>query len=672
MQTAVGASAPVSLAFYNATSWHQLTVSVFDYYNAIYRRTAGAGSFMRLVNNPMPKTSREEAFADSIKSIIIGIIIMIPFTFIPSTFVSWVVKERECKARHLQNVSGLKFSVYWLSNFMFDMASFTVTVILTLIVFAIFSRSEYIGSSSIGATIVLFLFYGLSGVGFSYAISFFFNEHSTAQNVVMLANFITGFLLVLVVFILSVNDSTENASKYLAFIFRVIPSYCLGDGIINLALHELQQSVSSASSAWDLDVVGWDIIDMAIEFPILLAVTFFIDHPGRRMKTQKMLHDANKANPENLDGEDIDVRRERESVADATANGRENDLVLVRNLRKQYPNGKVAVRNLSFGVHPGEVFGFLGTNGAGKTTAISILCQEFFPTSGHASIAGFDIVDNATEALRCIGYCPQFDALLDLLTVQEHLELYAGVRGIEPKDRHQVVVNLAALCELTTYMTTQAKQLSGGNKRKLSVALSLIGGPRVVFLDEPSAGMDPVARRGLWTAISNIAGNCSVVLTTHHLEEVEALAHRVAIMVDGSLHCIGTKLHLKQKYGSGFEMDVRLQGRPRGRGANGSNDVEANELERQATEFLRFLSTELPSATINERRGNRFNIALPQNTLLSVTFRLLESHKERLRITDYSVSQTSIEQVFLRISMEAELSSVSPQHHDASLTPQAM
>eukprot|EP00796_Vickermania_ingenoplastis_P002485 gene2486-biopygen2004 len=108
---------------------------------------------------------------------------------------------------------------------------------------------------------------------------------------------------------------------------------------------------------------------------------------------------------------------------------RQNDLVSVQHLRKVYGNGKVAVRNVSFGVKAGEVFGFLGTNGAGKTTTISILCQEFFPTSGHAKICGYDIVEESSKALRCVGYCPQFDATLELLTVEEHLYLYAGGAG---------------------------------------------------------------------------------------------------------------------------------------------------------------------------------------------------------------------------------------------------
>ncbi|KAH9599656.1 ABC transporter-like [Trypanosoma melophagium] len=447
-----------TMIFYNTSSSHEVAIGVVNFYNGILFRANRAAKPMVTRVQTLPKTRQEEIVNASIYAMLISIVIMIPFTFIPSTFVSWVVKERQCKARHLQNVSGLRFAVYWLSNFPFH-------------------------------------------------------------------------------------------------------------------------------------------------------------NPG--------------SPPE---AEDEDVVRERKEVMSLPE--RADDLVRVVNLRKVYPGGKVAVRDLTFGVKPGEVFGFLGTNGAGKTTTIAILCQEFLPTSGQASVCGHDIANDSAEALRNIGYCPQFDACLDLLTVEEHLRLYAGVRGVASTQRDDVVAGLLRICELTDYRRTLAHELSGGNRRKLSVAISLVGGPRVVFLDEPSAGMDPVARRGLWNAIEKIADNCSVVLTTHHLEEVEALAHRVAIMVDGTLRCIGDKVHLKNKYGSGYEMHLRV-----------NDAVAPNHVES-------FVSQMFPGATLNEYKGQRFVYALARDTSLANAFRILQQYKDTLGITDYSVSQTSIEQVFLRISGE--------------------
>ncbi|CBZ24573.1 putative ATP-binding cassette protein subfamily A, member 2, partial [Leishmania mexicana MHOM/GT/2001/U1103] len=439
----------VSSVIYNTSGLHSNVIGLYNLYNGYYMAHRGNNaSVMTTVVQAIPKTKTEVEVQDSIYALIISIVIMIPFTFIPSTFVSWIVKERECKARHLQNVSGLYFSVYWITNFLFDICCYVVTMLLILIVFAIFSRDEYIGERAVGATIVLFLLYGLSGVAMAYAVSFLFKEHSTAQNVVMLANFITGFLLVICVSMLSVFESTKKVAKVLPWIFRIVPSFCVGEGIGNLAALKLEEPFGTTKTPWSMSVVGWPCVYMAVGLPLYVFVTLFLDHPGRRQRTQRLFYNSN-AEPEVVQNEDEDVAAERRSVLESEA--RQRDLVRVENLSKVYSNGKVAVRNITFGVRPGEVFGFLGTNGAGKTTTISILCQEIHPTAGRASICGNDIVMESREALRCIGYCPQFDACLDLLTVEEHLELYAGVRAISYNCRKRVVEGLLALCELTNY-----------------------------------------------------------------------------------------------------------------------------------------------------------------------------------------------------------------------------
>ncbi|TPP46096.1 ABC-2 transporter family protein [Leishmania donovani] len=589
--------------FYNTSALHEVAIETANVFAAHLRVATGRDNVsVTTAVASLPKTSQQRAVESSLYAMMIAVIIMIPFTFIPSTFVGWIVRERECKARHLQNVSGLSFYIYWLSNFLFDLCSYIVTMCLVIVVFLAFGRDEYVAVNNIGATFVVFLLYGVSGILMAYALSFAFDNHSTAQNVVMLVNFIVGFLLVLAVSALSLVDVTSKVANVLRFIFRIVPSYCVGEAINNLASLKVTRAFGIDTSTWDMDVVGWVCVYMAIEIPVFLFITLFIDHPGRRQRSQRLFHNPDGA-------------------------------------AEEYPNGKVAVRNIALGVRPGEVFGFLGTNGAGKTTTISILCQEFYPTSGRAYVCGNDIVTESSEALRCIGYCPQFDACLDLLTVEEHLYLYAGVRGISSRACDRVVRGLMKLCGLTEYRRTKSHELSGGNRRKLSVAVSLIGGPRVVFFDEPSAGMDPVARRGLWNAIETVADNCSVVLTTHHLEEVEALAHRVAIMVDGTLRCIGDKTHLKQKYGTGFEVAVRV--------ADESPEVMAGvEL---------FFEEEFPSSKLTEVRAGRFTYQLPSTVRLSSVFTALEQQKEKLQIRDYSVSQTSIEQVFMRISEKAEL-----------------
>ncbi|CBZ24580.1 putative ABC transporter [Leishmania mexicana MHOM/GT/2001/U1103] len=623
--------------FYNTSAYHsgglvlqQLYTYILQSFTNSVQRTFKTGA------KPMPTTMRDSSVKGGVQTILMGAIIMIPFTFLPSNVVAWVVKERECKARHLQNVSGLNFYIYWLTNFLFDTVAYMMTLSLVLLIFLMFNREEYAGKSTAGPAIVLFLIYGLCSTVSAYVVSFCFHEHSAAQSATMAVNFVAGFLLVMMVFILSLVDSTAKISRNLRWPFRLVPSYCVGESIINLAMDRQQAVLNLPSNPWAMEVVGWPCVFMAIEFPIFLLATLFIDHPRRRMWGQTGSYDR-CAPAEVVDDEDSDVEDEREEVYQQEKKNVNMDVVRVVDLRKVYPNGKVAVRNLAFSILPDEVFGFLGTNGAGKTTTISMLCQEFIPTSGNAYVCGYDIVTESEQALQCIGYCPQFDATLDLLTVEEHLELYAGIRGILYEQRSKVVAGLMRLCDITELRNTTSAQLSGGNRRKLSVALSLMGSPQVVFLDEPSAGMDPVARRGLWNAIQKVSQNSSVVLTTHHLEEVEALADTVGIMADGALRCIGDKIHLKNKYGSGFELSVRIA----------RKDMRAV--------VQRFVEENFPEAVLNEFKGQRFVFALPQDTKLSEAFRQLQHNKRRLHITDYTVSQTSIEQVFLRISEQQEV-----------------
>ena len=198
----------------------------------------------------------------------------------------------------------------------------------------------------------------------------------------------------------------------------------------------------------------------------------------------------------------------------------------------------MAVDRISFGIKSGEVFTLLGVNGAGKTTTFKILSGEIQPTSGEAHIAGFSVLDDLDNARMNIGYCPQFDALLDNLTAREHLNLYAAIKGIPNELRARLVEKKLQEMDLIQFEGILAGTFSGGNKRKLSVAIAMLGQPSIIFLDEPSTGMDPGARRFMWNVISRISivnKSSSVILTTHSMEEAEALSSRMAIQVDGSL-----------------------------------------------------------------------------------------------------------------------------------------
>jgi len=310
-----------------------------------------------------------------------------------------------------------------------------------------------------------------------------------------------------------------------------------------------------------------------------------------------------------------------------------------------------AVKNLYFGVKQSEVFGYLGVNGAGKTTTLATLTGERYPSSGNAFIANSDIVSKQLQCRRYVGYCPQFDAIFPLLTAYEHLKFYAMIKGLKGEEADEQVKVLLSALTLNKYKTRTAGTYSGGNKRKLSVAVAMIGNPPVIFLDEPSTGMDPVSRRFMWEFISTtMAGRC-VILTTHSMEECEALCNRVGIMVNGQLKCIGSAQHLKSRYGKGYQLDITL-----------SQQVTNNDDEKEKQETITSLQDELAKnfgqITLIEHNGSRVSYGLvkDENQLtLGAMFNVLEDLKSKQFkgvLQAYALSQTSLEQIFIRMAKQ--------------------
>ena len=258
-------------------------------------------------------------------------------------------------------------------------------------------------------------------------------------------------------------------------------------------------------------------------------------------------------------------------MTDEFGNSNKNEYsVRLKNLRKTFKKGGccskgeeiVAIKNINFCVEPGECFGLLGLNGAGKTTTFKCITQELSPTNGTIYLNGKDTSNNFEEFKSLIGYCPQYEAIFEYMTVYENLEFYARIKGIKPEFLDQLVRAMIDEMSLDEYTKKLAGKLSGGNKRKLSVAISLLCNPQIILLDEPSTGMDPEARRFMWSIIhksSKKGGKSSVIMTTHSMDEAETLCKRMGIMVNGEFVCLGKASQIKDKYGYGYEIDIRIK-----------------------------------------------------------------------------------------------------------------
>lgn len=220
-----------------------------------------------------------------------------------------------------------------------------------------------------------------------------------------------------------------------------------------------------------------------------------------------------------------------------------------RGLEKRYKE-KVAVHDLNFTIKQGELFSLLGVNGAGKTTTIKLLSCLTKPTGGDAFILGDSILSRSYQVKEKINVSPQQTAVAPNLTVRENLELIAGIYGNNRKTAKQKAEQMICTFKMEEIAKSRAKILSGGWQRRLSIAMALISEPKVLFLDEPTLGLDVIARRELWHVIRALKGTVTMILTTHYLEEAEALSDRIGIMEKGKLKAVGTVPELLEKTGA--------------------------------------------------------------------------------------------------------------------------
>jgi ABC-type multidrug transport system ATPase subunit len=491
---------------------------------------------------------------------------------------------------------------------------------------------------------MLLLFYGAAVVPLSYLFSFLFDNPRTAQISVSGIHFMSGFVLVIASYILDHVPSTVGPNQSLKNFYRIFPSFNLGEGLINLSSLSLFNSLYDRNSRpFDMQVIGLNLVYLAAESAIYLSMVLLIDG-GVLQSMYFFLRSRSEAflqtrllrqEKSRFRDADQDVAEERERVD--SAGNVEDDVVVIKNLTKSFhqPDGgiKNAVDHLSLGIMRDQCFGLLGVNGAGKTTAIRIITGDERPTSGSVFVNGIDVVKNLNRAKDDIGYCPQFDPILDEMTARETLAFYAVLKGIPASMVDETCAEIIGLLNLTEHADKPCGTYSGGNKRKLSLGMALLGSPSVVILDEPSAGMDPDAKRKLWNSIEAIKHERSVILTTHGMDECEALCDRLAIMVSGRLQCLGSIQHLKGKYGSGYQLQLSVQ-------------------EHLVEDACKFLSKAplLKDAVLDDIVGNTITVHLSPPPPLSDLFKLIESNKQEIGVMFYSVSQCTLEQVFLSIA----------------------
>uniref|UniRef100_A0A8C4TJI6 P-type phospholipid transporter n=1 Tax=Erpetoichthys calabaricus TaxID=27687 RepID=A0A8C4TJI6_ERPCA len=636
---------PSLQVWFNNKGWHAVGAFLNVMNNGILRAslpkgkdpsTYGVTAFNHPLNLTKEQISQVALMTTSV-DVVVSICVIFAMSFVPASFVVFLIQERVSKSKHMQFISGVKPGLYWLANFVWDMCNYVVPATLVIIIFICFQQKSYVSSTNLPVLALLLLLYGWSITPLMYPASFLFKIPSTAYVVLTSVNLFIGINGSVATFVLELftNNKLNSINEILKSVFLIFPHFCLGRGLIDMvknqamadALERFGENRFVSPLSWDM--VGRNLFAMAIEGVVFFLITLLIQYRF----FIKPRHVSAKLPP--INDEDEDVAKERQRIL---GGGGQSDILEVRELTKVYRmKRKPAVDRLCVGIPPGECFGLLGVNGAGKTTTFKMLTGDTDITAGEAFLNSKSVLSQIHEVHQSMGYCPQFDAINELLTGREHLEFYAILRGVPEKEVCKIAEWGIRKLGLIKYMDRNAANYSGGNRRKLSTAIALIGGPPVVFLDEPTTGMDPKARRALWnTILSIIKEGRSVVLTSHSMEECEALCTRMAIMVNGRFRCLGSVQHLKNRFGDGYTIILRVAGP-----------------NPNLTPVMEFIESELPGSVLKEKHRNMLQYQLPSSlSSLATIFSILSKNKEQLRIEDYSVSQTTLDQVFVNFAKD--------------------
>lgn len=587
--------------------------------------------------------------------VLISIFIIVAMSFVPASFVVFLVYERSTKAKHLQFVTGINPVIYWIGNYVWDMANYVIPAFMCVMILLIFQIPAYVSTDNLPAVVALFLMYGWSITPVMYPASFWFNEPSTAYICLIVINLFTGITCIVSSFLLEIfsyDKDLERVHNVLKIVFMMFPNYCLGRGLIELAFNEYKNEYYFKTGDYDkmMSPMSWELIPRFLVAMASIGLFFFLLTLLCEYRFF-FSHKTSTGPQSTLQDEDHDVATERKRVLRGSG---KYDVLCLENLSKVYKTRKLgkhlAVDRLCLGVPPGECFGLLGVNGAGKTTTFKMLTGDIVPSSGCAYLNGYSVLKDIKKVQQSIGYCPQFDSLYDELTAREHLQLYCRLRGVPPKDEKQVVEWALSKLGLAKYADKLSGTYSGGNKRKLSTAIALIGHPPLIFMDEPTTGMDPHSRRFLWNLIlSLIQDGRSVILTSHSMEECEVLCTRLAIMVNGRFQCLGSTQHLKNKFGEGYTFSIRVAG---------------PDHERNMRDVQRFIQRNIPEVSLKELHHNLVQYELKmQSVNLSHLFEQLEQAQRDLHIEDFSVSQNTLDNVFINfVKQQVEIVRDSGDH----------
>lgn len=567
----------------------------------------------------------------------------------PAFFALYPTLERLRNVRQLHYSNGVRSISLWSAYVTFDFMIVLAVSVISIIIFRGVTDQWY----HLEYLFVVLFCYGLASTLLSYFISLFARSQLAAFAIA--AGYQATMFLLYFIAYLSVQTyaPVDKLDGYINVTHFTIGLITPSGNLIRALFASLNifsidcKDRSIASYPGEITLYGGPILYLFMQSVILFGVLLWNDSGSIWDKIRRRQYKAQDA--EESDTADDEIRSEIKRVNISPDDG-------LRVLHQTKAFGRnVAVQDVTFGVQRGEVFALLGPNGAGKSTTISLIRGDIRPSDGKGEIfvEHIPLSKRRAAARNSLGVCPQVDAC-DQMTVLEHLRFYARVRGVA--DVEQNVQEGLRAVGLEPFCHRMAAALSGGNKRKLSLAIALMGNPAVLLLDEPSSGMDVCAKRVMWKTLASVVPGRSLVLTTHSMEEADALADRAGIM-GGKMLALGTSEYLRKKHGDRYHVHLITKTAPH------TSTEEMDRIKAWITEHIDGAMVESKvyhgqlrfsvPAHVTEKESLKGKeseeITGTYSSGIGALFTLLEGRKEELGFEYFSVSPTTLDQVFLSI-----------------------
>ncbi|KAK3091888.1 hypothetical protein FSP39_023469 [Pinctada imbricata] len=577
------------------------------------------------------------------------LVLILSFVLVALSIVKDVVHEKERKLKESMKMMGLNGWLHWSAWFTKYLLFLLITVALLTIFLTIPTpQGKVIGKTNPFIVFLFLLLYSIATISFCFTVSVFFskaNSGAAAGGILFFCSYIPYLFLEPRYAELSMTQKLASclvsniAMSYGGLIIGMFEG--TGNGI---QFSTLNQGASVDDNLSMAHIMVMLVVDTVLYF----IVTWYIEavFPGDYGVPQRWYFPLTKSYWCGTSVIEVVPDDKRICIGQNPAYFEDDPIGLkagiqIRNLSKTFgrkENRKVAVAGMSIDMYEGQITALLGHNGAGKTTTMSMLTGFLPPSGGTANVNGYDIREDIASVRSSLGLCPQHDILFDSLTVEEHLRFFGKLKGCTSENIDREVEEMLQAIRLENKRNAQSHTLSGGMKRKLSVGIALIAGSKIVILDEPSSGLDPDARRQIWTVLQQSREGRTMLLTTHFMEEADLLGDRIAIMADRVVKCCGSSLFLKNKYGAGYHLTIVKE-----------NNCNVDKVTSVVQKYVH-------EAELESNIGYELSYILPRESSAQFEplFDDLQNNRQTYGISSLGASVTTMEEVFLRVGESSD------------------